>query len=149
MQVGFAMLPAVKAGAKQTALASTGISLTINKNGKNQEIAKSVARFVSTGAGRAIYCGGVGIPPSGPVSGTEAKQIADAVNDPVWSECVAVGSKATGLRHLFTPTVEEQIFQGTSLLLSGKGKAEEVLARVDAASKAVGKRQFTVPPWTM
>ena len=77
------------------------------------------------------------------------KQIADAVNDPVWSECVAVGSKATGLRHLFTPTVEEQIFQGTSLLLSGKGKAEEVLARVDAASKAVGKRQFTVPPWTM
>jgi raffinose/stachyose/melibiose transport system substrate-binding protein len=149
MQVGFAMLPAVKAGAKQTALASIGISLTINKASKNIEVAKSVARFVSTGAGRALYCGGVGIPPSGPTSETEAKQIADAVNDPVWPECVGVGSKATGLRHLFTPTVEEQINQGSALLLSGKGGAEEVLARVEAASKAVGKREFTVPPWSM
>ena len=149
MQLGFAMLPAAKAGAKQTALASIGISLTINKSGKNQEIAKSIARFVSTGAGRALYCGGVGIPPSGPTSEAEAKQIAAALNDPVWPECVAVGSKATGLRHLFTLTVEQQLGQAASLLLSGKGKAEEVLAQVEATSKAAGKRDFTVPPWTM
>ena len=149
MQLGFAMLPAAKPGAKQTALASIGVSLTINKSGKNQEIAKSIARFVSTGAGRALYCGGVGIPPSGPTSEAEAKQIAAALNDPVWPECVAVGSKATGLRHLFTPTVEQQLGQAASLLLSGKGKAEEVLAQVEAASKAAGKRGFTVPPWTL
>jgi len=148
-KLGFALLPLAKTGAKQTALASVGIGLTINKSGKNIEIAKSVARFVSTGVGRAIYCGGVGIPPSGPISAEEEKQMAASLNDPVWPECVAVGAKATGLRHLFTPTVEQALGQAASLLLSGKGKAEEVLAQVEAASKAAGKRDFTVPPWTM
>jgi ABC-type glycerol-3-phosphate transport system substrate-binding protein len=148
MQLGFTMLPAAKAGAKQTAMGSVGISLTINKNGKDQEIAKSIARFVSTGAGRALYCGGVGIPPSGPTSEAEAKQIADAVNDPVWPECVGVGAKVTGSRHVFTPTVEQQLIQAAGLVLSGKGKPEEVLAQVEATSRAAGKRDFTVPPWS-
>ncbi|MCL5108473.1 MAG: extracellular solute-binding protein [Chloroflexi bacterium] len=149
VKLGFVVLPAAKAGAKQTALASVGISTTINKASKNLEIAKSVARFVTTGAGRAIYCGGVGIPPSGPASSAEKDQMAKAVNDPVWPDCVDVGSKATGLRHLFTPTVEQALGQAAATILSGKGKAADVLAQVEAISKQAGKRNFTVPPWNM
>jgi ABC-type glycerol-3-phosphate transport system substrate-binding protein len=147
--IGFAMFPAAKTGAKPMACASVGISMTINKASKNIEIAKSLARFVTTGAGRVLYCGGVGIPPSGPTTDAEKAQMAKDVNDPVWAESVDVGSKATGLRHLFTPTVEVALNQAAQAVLSGKGKAADVLAQVEAISKQAGKRNFTVPPWNL
>ena len=148
-ELGFAMLPAVTTGGKQTALPSVGLTISTNRGSPNRDIVFEMAAFVTGTAGKALYAGGVGIPPSGPLPADTAKEVATKVNDPVWGEVLDVQGKATGLRHLLTAQVEQALGEACQAMLSGKGTPESVLATVEAASKAAGARNFKSPDWTL
>jgi ABC-type glycerol-3-phosphate transport system substrate-binding protein len=149
VEMGYTLLPAVKPGGPRTAVAGLGVCLSVNRASKNAEIAFSYARWFTSGQGRALYCGGVGIPPSGPLSPEEDREVAAMVNDPVWKDVLDVQSKATGLYYIFTPKVEEALIQAGQSILARRAKPEDALAQVEAASKAAGPRDFSVPPWKL
>ena len=147
VEVGFAPLPAVKAGGLVTALASIGLPMSVNRASKNADVALELVRFMTRDRGKLSYSGGVGVPPNGPVDPASEKELAAMVNDPSWGDCLAVQRQANGLRDIFTPSVFEALSQATQSVLSGRATPEVAMQQVEAVSKQAGTRNFQIPDW--
>ena len=101
-----------------------------------------------SGRGRVLYVSGVGIPASGPTTPDEDKEIAEALNDPMWNDCVDAQRQARGIREIWTPRVLVALQRACEAVLSGKLGAKAALEEVEATSRAAGKRDFSVPDWS-
>jgi ABC-type glycerol-3-phosphate transport system substrate-binding protein len=97
-----------------------------------------------TGAwGKIEYSKGLGISPNGPISAEAIAYQMQTLQDPLYPEFLKLQPTGT-TRVLFTPQVEEAVYQGMQALISGQKGAQQVMEDVEAASKKAGARKFTV-----
>jgi hypothetical protein len=66
-----------------------------------------------------------------------------SLKDPLYPEFLKLQPTGT-TRVLFTPQVEEAMYQGMQALLTGQKGANQVMEEVESASQKAGERKFTV-----
>lgn len=65
------------------------------------------------------------------------------MKDPLYPEFLKLQPTGT-TRVLFTPQVEEALYQGMQALIGGQKNAKQVMEEAEQASQKVGERKFTV-----
>jgi ABC-type glycerol-3-phosphate transport system substrate-binding protein len=141
--LGLFPFPAIKAGGKKPVLSSVGITLTVNKNSKNPDLAFEMIKAITGAWGKIEYSKGLGISPNGPISADAVAYQMQTLKDPLYPEFLKLQPTGTS-RVLFTPQVEEAMYQGMQAVIQGSKGAKAVMDDVEAASKKAGERKFTV-----
>jgi hypothetical protein len=93
--------------------------------------------------GKVTYSGGLGISPNGPITPEALTYQMDKLKEPLYPEFLKLQPTGT-TRVLFTPSVQEAMYQGWQAVYSGSQNAKQVMEAVEAASKKAGERKFTV-----
>ena len=141
--LGIFPFPALTAGGPQPTLSSVGITLTVNKNSKNPDLAFEMIKALTGAWGKIEYSKGLGISPNGPISPEAIAYQMQSLKDPLYPEFLKLQPTGTS-RVLFTPQVEEAMYQGFQAIFTGGKNAKQVMEEVEAASKKAGERKFTV-----
>ena len=135
--------PALVAGGPKPVLSSTGITLTVNSKSKNPELAFEMIRAMTGVRGKVTYSSGLGISPNGPISPESLAFQMTRLKDPLYPEFLKLQPTGTS-RIIFTPPVQEALYQGWQAVFAGSKNAKTVMEEVEAASKKAGERKFTV-----
>lgn len=141
--LGLFPFPAVMAGGPKPVLSSTGITLTVNSKSKNPELAYEMIKAITGAWGKIEYSRALGISPNGPISADALAYQMQSLKDPLYPEFLKLQPTGT-TRVLFTPQVEEAMYQGMQAMIVGQKSGKQVLDEVEAASKRAGERKFTV-----
>ena len=142
-ELGIFPFPALTAGGPRPTLSSVGITLTVNKNSKNPELAFEMIKAITGAWGKIEYSRGLGISPNGPISAEAIAYQMQSLQDELYPEFLKLQPTGT-TRVLFTPQVEEAMTQGKQALLTGQKAAQQVMEEVETASKRAGERKFRV-----
>jgi len=135
--------PSLTPGGIKPVLSSTGITLTVNSKSKNPELAFEMIRALTGVRGKVTYSSGLGISPNGPVSAESLGFQMTRLKDPLYPEFLKLQPTGTS-RIIFTPQVQEAMYQGFQGMFTGSKNAKAVMEEVEAASKKAGERKFTV-----
>ncbi|MGI9148786.1 MAG: ABC transporter substrate-binding protein [Chloroflexota bacterium] len=141
--LGLFPFPALTAGGPRPTLSSVGITLTVNAKSKNPELAFEMIKAITGAWGKIEYSKGLGISPNGPISAEAIAYQMQTLKDPLYPEFLKLQPGGTS-RVLFTPQVEEAMYQGMQALISGQKSAQQVMQEVETASQKAGERKFTV-----
>ena len=135
--------PSVMPGGPKPVLSSTGITLTVNSRSKNPELAFEMVRAITGVRGKVTYSSRLGISPNGPISQDALTFQMSRLKDPLYPEFLKLQPTGT-TRILFTPLVQEAMYQGWQAVFAGQKTGKQVMEEVEAASKKAGERKFTV-----
>jgi ABC-type glycerol-3-phosphate transport system substrate-binding protein len=141
--LGIFPFPALTPGGPNPTLSSVGITLTVNAKSKNVELAFEMVKALTGAWGKIEYSKGLGISPNGPISAEAIAYQMQSLKDPLYPEFLKLQPTGT-TRVLFTPQVEEAMYQGMQALLTGQKGAKQVMEEVESASQKAGERKFTV-----
>jgi raffinose/stachyose/melibiose transport system substrate-binding protein len=141
--LGIFPFPAVMPGGPKPVLSSTGITLTVNAKSKNPELAFEMIRAITGVRGKVTYSSRLGISPNGPISPEALAFQMSRLKDPLYPEFLKLQPTGT-TRILFTPQVQESLYQGMQAIFAGQKNAKQVMEEVETASKRAGERKFTV-----
>jgi ABC-type glycerol-3-phosphate transport system substrate-binding protein len=141
--LGIFPFPALTAGGPNPTLSSVGITLTVNAKSKYPELAFEMIKALTGAWGKVEYSRGLGISPNGPISGEALAYQMEALKDPLYPEFLKLQPTGT-TRVIFTPQVEEALYQGMQAILTGQKPAKQVMEEVESASQKAGERKFTV-----
>ncbi len=141
--LGMFPFPALTAGGPRPTLSSVGITLTVNAKSKNVDLAFDMIKAITGAWGKIEYSKALGISPNGPISADGVAYQMQTLQDPLYPEFLKLQPTGTS-RVLFTPQVEEAVYQGMQAVISGQKGAQQVMEEVETASKKVGERKFTV-----
>jgi ABC-type glycerol-3-phosphate transport system substrate-binding protein len=141
--LGIFPFPAATANGPRPTLSSVGITLTVNKNSKNPELAFEMIKAITGAWGKIEYSRGLGISPNGPISPEALAYQMQSLKDPLYPEFLKLQPTGTS-RVLFTPQVEEALYQGMQAMFTGAKGARQVMEETEAASQRAGDRKFTV-----
>jgi hypothetical protein len=89
------------------------------------------------------YSSRLGISPNGPISQDALTFQMSRLKDPLYPEFLKLQPTGT-TRILFTPLVQEAMYQGWQAVFAGQKTGKQVMEEVEAASKKAGERKFTV-----
>jgi raffinose/stachyose/melibiose transport system substrate-binding protein len=142
-ELGIFPFPAVIPGGPKPVLSSTGITLTVNAKSKNPDLAFEMIRALTGVRGKVTYSSGLGISPNGPITPESLAFQMSKLKDPLYPEFLKLQPTGTS-RVLFTPQVEEAMYQGFQGVFTGSKTGKQVMEEVEAASKKAGERKFTV-----
>ena len=93
--------------------------------------------------GKVTYSSRLGISPNGPISPEALAFQMTRLKDPLYPEFLKL--QPTGsTRVIFTPPVQEALYQGWQAVIGGSKTAKTIMEEVEAASKKAGERKFTV-----
>jgi raffinose/stachyose/melibiose transport system substrate-binding protein len=135
--------PALMAGGPKPVLSSTGITLTVNSKSKHPELAFEMIKAITGVRGKVTYSSRLGISPNGPISPEALAFQMSRLKDPLYPEFLKLQPTGT-TRVIFTPPVQEALYQGWQAVIGGSKNAKAVMEDVEAASKKAGERKFTV-----
>lgn len=141
--LGIFPFPALMAGGPKPILSSTGITLTVNSKSKNPELAFEMIRAITGVRGKVTYSSRLGISPNGPITPESLAFQMSRLKDPLYPEFLKLQPTGT-TRIVFTPSVQEALYQGWQAVFAGSKNAKTVMEEVEAASKKAGERKFTV-----
>jgi ABC-type glycerol-3-phosphate transport system substrate-binding protein len=141
--LGLFPFPAVMAGGPKPVLSSVGITLTVNAKSKYPELAFEMIRALTGVHGKVTYSAGLGISPNGPINAEALAFQVARLKDPLYPEFLKLQPTGT-TRVLFTPAVQEAMYQGWQAVYAGSKDGKSVMADVEAASKKAGERKYTV-----
>jgi raffinose/stachyose/melibiose transport system substrate-binding protein len=141
--LGLFPFPAVVAGGPKPVLSSVGITLAVNANSKNQELAFEMIKAITGSWGKIEYTRNLGLSPNGPISAEAIAYQMAALKDPLYPEFLKLQPTGT-TRVIFTPQIQEALYQGLQGVLAGQKTGKQVMEEVEAASKKAGERKFTV-----
>ena len=141
--LGIFPFPAIAAGGPRPTLSSVGITLTVNKNSKNPDLAFEMIKAITGSWGKIEYTKNLGLSPNGPISAESIAYQMQSLKDPLYPEFLQLQPTGT-TRVLFTPQVQEALYQGMQAIFAGQKKASQVMEEVETASKRAGERKFTV-----
>lgn len=141
--LGIFPFPAVKSGGPKPVLSSVGITLTVNAKSKNPELAYEMVKAITGAWGKIEYSKALGISPNGPISADAVAYQMQTLKDPLYPEFLKLQPTGT-TRVLFTPQVEEAMYQGMQAMIVGQKTSKQVMNDVESASKQAGDRKFTV-----
>jgi ABC-type glycerol-3-phosphate transport system substrate-binding protein len=141
--LGLFPFPALTPGGPKPVLSSVGITLTVNSKSKNPDLAFEMIKALTGVHGKVTYSAGLGISPNGPISPEALAFQVGKLKDPLYPEFLKLQPTGT-TRVLFTPQVQEAMYQGWQAVYSGSKNAKSVMEEVEAASKKVGERKYTV-----
>ncbi|MGE3269424.1 MAG: ABC transporter substrate-binding protein [Chloroflexota bacterium] len=141
--MGIFPFPELMAGGPKPVLSSVGITLTVNSKSKNPDLAFEMIRALTGLRGKVTYSGGLGISPNGPISPEALAFQMTTLKDPLYPEFLKLQPTGT-TRVIFTPQVQEALYQGFQGMFSGSKTAKQVMEETEAASKKAGERKFTV-----
>lgn len=141
--LGIFPFPSLMAGGPKPVLSSTGITLTVNSKSKNPELAFEMIKAITGVRGKVTYSSRLGISPNGPISPEALAFQMTRLKDPLYPEFLKL--QPTGsTRVIFTPPVQEALYQGWQAVIGGSKSAKTIMEEVEAASKKAGERKFTV-----
>ncbi|MCC6175861.1 MAG: extracellular solute-binding protein [Chloroflexi bacterium] len=141
--MGLFPFPAVMPGGPKPVLSSTGITLTVNSKSKNQDVAFEMIRAITGVRGKVTYSSALGISPNGPITPEALAFQMTRLKDPLYPEFLKLQPTGTS-RILFTPQVQEAMYQGFQAVFAGSKTGKQVMDEVEQASKRAGERKFTV-----
>ena len=141
--LGIFPFPSATANGPKPTLSSVGITLTVNKNSKNPELAFEMIKAITGAWGKIEYSRALGISPNGPISPEALAYQMQSLKDPLYPEFLKLQPTGTS-RVLFTPQVEEALYQGMQAMFTGAKGARQVMEETEAASQRAGDRKFTV-----
>ncbi len=141
--LGLFAFPSVKSGGPKPVLSSVGMTLTVNSKGKNPEIAYEMVKAITGAWGKIEYSKALGISPNGPISADAIAYQLQALKDPLYPEFLKLQPTGT-TRVLFTPQVEEAMYQSMQAMIAGQKTAKQAMDDVESASKQAGERKFAV-----
>ncbi len=142
-EMGIFPFPEVKAGNGKPVLSSVGITLCVNAKSKNPPLAYEMIKALTGAWGKIEYSKALGISPNGPISAEAVAYQMESLKDPLYPEFLKLQPTGT-TRVLFTPQIEEALYQGMQALIGGQKNAKQVMDDVEAASQKAGERKFTV-----
>jgi raffinose/stachyose/melibiose transport system substrate-binding protein len=142
-ELGIFPFPALVAGGPRPTLSSVGITLTVNRNSKNRDLAFEMIKAITGAWGKIEYSRGLGISPNGPISPEAIAYQMQKLQDPLYPEFLKLQPTGT-TRVLFTPQVEEAMYQGMQALFTAQKNSRQVMEEVETASRRAGERKFTV-----
>jgi raffinose/stachyose/melibiose transport system substrate-binding protein len=142
-ELGIFPFPALVAGGPRPTLSSVGITLTVNRNSKNRDLAFEMIKAITGAWGKIEYSRGLGISPNGPISPEAIAYQMQKLQDPLYPEFLKLQPTGT-TRVLFTPQVEEAMYQGMQALFTAQKTSRQVMEEVETASRRAGERKFTV-----
>jgi hypothetical protein len=93
--------------------------------------------------GKVTYSAGLGISPNGPISPESLQFQMSKLKDPLYPEFLKLQPTGT-TRVLFTPQVQEAMYQGWQAVYAGGKTGKQVMQEVEDASKKAGERKYTV-----
>ena len=67
----------------------------------------------------------------------------ESMQDPIYPEFLKLQPTGTS-RVIFTPPVEEALYQGFQAVITGQKTAKQIMEEAETASKRAGERKFTV-----
>jgi raffinose/stachyose/melibiose transport system substrate-binding protein len=135
--------PSIMPGGPKPVLSSTGITLTVNSKSKNPDLAFEMIRAITGVRGKVTYSSRLGISPNGPINADALAFQMSRLKDPLYPEFLKLQPTGT-TRILFTPQVQEAMYQGWQAVFAGQKTGKQVMEEVEAASKKAGERKFTV-----
>ena len=141
--LGLFPFPALTAGGPKPVLSSVGQTLTVNAKSKNPDLAFEMIRALTGVHGKVTYSAGLGISPNGPISPESLAFQVGKLKDPLYPEFLKLQPTGT-TRVLFTPSVQEAMYQGFQGMFTGAKTAKQVMEETEQASKKAGERKFTV-----
>jgi raffinose/stachyose/melibiose transport system substrate-binding protein len=141
--LGIFPFPALMAGGPKPILSSVGITLTVNSKSKNPELAFEMIRALTGVRGKVTYSSRLGISPNGPITPEALAFQMSRLKDPLYPEFLKLQPTGT-TRVLFTPVVQEAMYQGWQAVMGGTKNAKTIMEEVEAVSKKAGERKFTV-----
>lgn len=141
--LGIFPFPAVEAGGPKPVLSSVGITLTVNSKSKNPDLAFEMIRAITGVRGKVTYSSRLGISPNGPISPESLAFQMSRLKDPLYPEFLKLQPTGT-TRVLFTPQIQEAMYQGFQGMFSGSKTAKQVMEDAEAASVKAGERKYTV-----
>ncbi len=142
-ELGLFPFPEVKAGNGKPVLSSVGISPCVNSKSKTPALAYEMIKALTGAWGKIEYSKALGISPNGPISAEALAYQNESLKDPLYAEFLKLQPTGT-TRVIFTPQVEEALYQGMQALIGGQKTAKQVLDEVESASQKAGERKFTV-----
>lgn len=142
-ELGLFPFPEVKPGNGKPVLSSVGITLCVNSKSKNPALAYEMIKAITGAWGKIEYSKALGISPNGPISAEAVAYQMESLKDPLYPEFLKLQPTGT-TRVIFTPQVEEALYQGMQALIGGQKNAKAVMDDVEAASQKAGERKFTV-----
>jgi raffinose/stachyose/melibiose transport system substrate-binding protein len=141
--LGIFPFPALMPGGPKPVLSSTGITLTVNAKSKNPDLAFEMIRAITGVRGKVTYSSRLGISPNGPITPEALAFQMSRLKDPLYPEFLKLQPTGT-TRILFTPAVQEAMYQGWQAVIGGSKNAKTIMEEVEAASKKAGERKYTV-----
>ena len=141
--LGIFPFPAVMPGGPKPVLSSVGITLTVNAKSKHPDLAFEMIRAITGVRGKVTYSSRLGISPNGPISPESLAFQMSRLKDPLYPEFLKLQPTGT-TRVLFTPSVQEAMYQGWQAVIGGSKNARTIMEEVEAASKKAGERKYTV-----
>lgn len=142
-ELGIFPFPAVMAGGPKPVLSSVGITLTVNSKSKYPELAFEMIKAITGVRGKVTYSSRLGISPNGPITPEALAFQMSRLKDPLYPEFLKLQPTGT-TRVLFTPAVQEAMYQGWQAVIGGSKNAKQIMEEVETASKKAGERKFTV-----
>lgn len=142
-ELGIFPFPAVASGGPKPVLSSVGITLCVNAKSKYPELAYEMIKALTGAWGKIEYSRGLGISPNGPISAEAIAYQMQSLKDPLYPEFLKLQPTGT-TRVIFTPQVEEALYQGFQAMIAGQKSGKQVMEETEAASKKAGERKFTV-----
>jgi raffinose/stachyose/melibiose transport system substrate-binding protein len=141
--LGIFPFPALVPGGPKPILSSTGITLTVNSKSKNPDLAFEMIRAITGVRGKVTYSSRLGISPNGPITADALAFQMARLKDPLYPEFLKLQPTGT-TRVIFTPAVQEALYQGWQAVFAGSKDAKTAMEEVEAVSKKAGERKFTV-----
>jgi ABC-type glycerol-3-phosphate transport system substrate-binding protein len=141
--LGIFPFPAVMPGGPKPVLSSLGITISVNTKSKNPELAFEMVKAMTGLWGKIEYSKFLGISPNGPISPEAIAYQMERMQDPIYPEFLKLQPTGT-TRILFTPAVQEALYQGWQAVFAGRKDAKTVMEEAEAASKKAGERKFKV-----
>jgi raffinose/stachyose/melibiose transport system substrate-binding protein len=142
-ELGLFPFPSLMPGGPKPVLSSVGITLTVNAKSKNPDVAWEMIRALTGVRGKVTYSGALGISPNGPISPEALAWQSAKLKDPLYPEFLKLQPTGT-TRVIFTPPVQEALYQGFQAMFTGAKTAKQVMEETEAASKKAGERKYTV-----
>ncbi|MFN8524976.1 MAG: extracellular solute-binding protein [Chloroflexota bacterium] len=141
--LGIFPFPAVIPNGPKPVLSSLGITLSVNTKSKNVDLSFEMIKALTGLWGKIEYSRGLGISPNGPISPEAIAYQMEKLQDPIYPEFLKLQPTGT-TRILFTPAVQEALYQGWQGVFAGRKDAKTVMEETEAASKKAGERKFKV-----
>lgn len=141
--LGIFPFPAVKAGGPKPVLSSNGLSFAVNAKSKNAPLAFEIIKAMTGAWGKIEYSKALALSPNGPITADALAYQQQSLKDPLYPEFLKLQPTGTS-RIVFTLQVSQALFQGMQAMIAGQKSSKQVLDDVEAVSKQVGTRTFTI-----